>query len=146
MMSIANQPIEQYAQLATTQALGPAQIRTQQALANQAAMQAAQAQQDIQSRVDPMAYAQRQIRMQMANQRLGQLAGVDPSMYNFRAPGAYSVPGTADIPPLSALQGNAADIAANIATASVNKAGANPRLNVPQGTNLRYPTMAQSYF
>jgi len=146
MMAIANQPIEQYAQLYSTEALGPAQIQTQQALANQAAYQAAQAQRDIQSRVDPEAYAQREMRLSAANKRLGQLYGVDPSAFTFRAPGAYAVPGAEATPDLATLRGAASDIAANLATASVNKAGGDPRLNVPEATNLRYPATGSSYF
>ena len=71
IMSIADQPIEQYSQLATTEALGPAQIQAQQSIANRAAKSGAQAQMDIQSSVDPQAYAQRQLRMNAANQTLG---------------------------------------------------------------------------
>ena len=70
MMSIANQPIEQYANLFTTEQLGPAEMQTQQALANRAAYQGALAQQDIQSRVDPLAYAQRQMRLKATTDRL----------------------------------------------------------------------------
>jgi hypothetical protein len=146
MMSIADQPIEQYANLATTSALGPAEMQTQQALANQAAYQAAQAQQDIQSRVDPLAYAQRQMRLQATTQRLGQLTGQNPADVNYRAPGAYVVPGTADMPTLADLQAQGAAIASNLSTAAVNRAGANPRLVGPvnpQDVTVR-PTM--SYF
>jgi hypothetical protein len=146
MMGIANQPIEQYANLYTTQQLGPAQMQTQQALANQAAYQGAVAQQDIQSRVDPMAYAQRQMRLKAATTKLGQLYGQDPNAFSFRGPSAYAIPGTADVAPLSTLRGAASDIAANLATGSVDKSGANPQLKVPAGVNLRYPTAAQSYF
>jgi hypothetical protein len=131
MMGIANQPIEQYSQLATTEQLGPAQAQTQQALANQAAYQSASAQRDIQSRVDPQAYAQREMRMQAANKRLGQIYGVDPSAFTFRAPQAYAVPGSAATPSLANLQGNAAAIASNVSTAGVNQQGANPYLNAP---------------
>jgi hypothetical protein len=146
MMSIANQPIEQYANLYTTQQLGPAQMQTQQALANQAAYQGASAQQDIQSRVDPLAYAQRQMRLKAATDRLGQLYGQDPSAFSFRAPGAYAIPGTSDVASLPTLRGAASDIAANLATGSVDKSGTNPRLQIPAGTALRTPTTSQSYF
>src|SRR5215471_2749418 len=104
MMSIANQPIEQYANLYTTSQLGPAETQAQTALANQAAYQSAAAQQDIQSRVDPLAYAQRQMRMKAATDRLGQLYSQDPSAFTFRAPSAYTVPGTVDVPALSTLR------------------------------------------
>src|SRR5262252_5621345 len=90
-MAIANQPVEQFGNLRTAQQLGPAEMHTQQALANQAAYQSAAAQQDIQAKLDPMAFAQRQMRMQLANQRLGQLGGLDPNAYGFNAPGVYDV-------------------------------------------------------
>jgi hypothetical protein len=147
MMSIANQPVDQYGNLITAEALGPAEMQTQQALANQAAYQGAVAQQDIQSRVDPQAYAQRQMRMAAANKRLGNLYGVDPSQYSFRGPSAYTIPGTADQPNLSDLQKNAAAVASMLSTASVNAAGADPRLNKPTGrTSIPVQTATQSYF
>ena len=146
MMSVANQPIEQYSNLYTTSQLGPAETQTQQALANQAAYQAAAAQQDIQSRVDPLAYAQRQMRLKAATDRLGQLYGTNAGAFTFRAPSAYMVPGTANVPELSTLRGGASQIAANLATANVNAQGANPQLVTPSATNLAQPTAAQSYF
>ena len=140
MMSVANQPVDQYGNLITTMALGPAEQQTSVALANQAALQSARAQQDIQSRVDPMAYAQRQMRMAAANARLGQLYGVNPQSFSYRAPEAYAIPGTSDLPDLGNLQQNAAAIASNLSTASLNKAGGDPRLNSPNGaTALPYP-------
>jgi hypothetical protein len=146
MMAIANQPVEQYANLYTTEQLGPAQMQTQQALANQAAYQGAVAQQDIQSRVDPMAYAQRQMRLKAATSRLGQLYGQDPTAFSFRGPSAYAIPGTADVADLATLRQGASDIAGNLATASVNKAGADPRLTAPKGTNISVPTAGRGYF
>jgi hypothetical protein len=146
MMSIADQPIEQYANLATTSALGPAEMQTQQSLANQAAYQAAQAQQDIQSRVDPYAYAQRQMRLAAATQRLGQLTGWSPKDFSYRAPGAYVVPGTADMPSLADLQAQGAAIASNLSTAAVNSRGANPRLVGPSGAQNPQLTPTMSYF
>lgn len=146
MMSVANQPIEQYANLATTSQLGPAEQKTQTALANQAAYQSAQAQQDIQSRVDPLAYAQRQMRLTAATNRLGQLYGQDPSAFTFRAPSAYTVPGTSDVPPLEALRAQASGIASQLSTGAVDKRGTNPRLITPQGAWQPPPTAAQSYF
>ena len=131
MMAIANQPIEQYSQLATTEQLGPAQMQAQQALANQGAYQSAMAQRDIQSRVDPQAYAAREMQMQAANKRLGQIYGVDPSAFTFRAPQAYQVPGSSATPSLADLQANANAIASNVSTASVNRQGADPNLVSP---------------
>jgi hypothetical protein len=146
MMSVANQPIEQYANLATTSALGPAEQQAQQALQNQAAYQAAQAQQDIQSRVDPQAYAQRQMRMQAANTRLGQLYGQDPSAFTYRAPSAYAVPGTADVASLDALRKMGSAIASNVATASVSSKGTNPQLVNPANPKSPVLTPTGTYF
>jgi hypothetical protein len=144
-MAIANQPVEQYANLSTTEQLGPAETQTQQALANQAAYQSASAQQDIQSRLDPMAYAQRQMRLGAATNRLGQLYGTDPTAFSFRAPGAYSIPGSASIPALATLSQQGAQEAANLSTASVNSAGGDPTLMSPQGTNAAVIS-PRSYF
>jgi hypothetical protein len=139
IMSIADQPIEQYSQLATTEALGPAQMQAQQSLANQAARSGAQAQMDIQSSVDPQAYAQRQLRMNAANKRLGQLYGVDPTSPSYSAPEAYSMPTTASTPTLQQLGANAQAIASNISTAGVNKAGADPQIHTPTNAKLTLP-------
>jgi hypothetical protein len=131
MMSIANQPVEQYANLATTKALGPAEMQAQQALSGQSAFQGAQQQQDIQSRVDPMAFAQRQMRLKAATSRLGQLYGADPTAFNYRAPEAYAMPQLSSIPGgLGALAGRSGSIASNLATASVDRSGSNPALNL----------------
>lgn len=138
MMSIANQPVDQYANLVNTMALGPAAMQTQQALSGRAAKQAAQQQMDIQSSVDPQAYAQRQMRMNAANARLGKLYGVDPTAFKYATPSStYQIPGTGDLPDPIALARNARAIASNLSTASVNKAGANPVLNAPGASSLR---------
>jgi hypothetical protein len=146
MMSIANQPIEQYANLATTRALGPAEMQAQQALAGQAAMQGAQQQQAVQSQVDPLAYAQRQMRLKAATDRLGQLYGQDPTAFSFRAPGAFSVPGTANVPSLADLQAQGAAVASNLSTGAVDRSGTNPRLVGPSNAQVPVPTRAQTYF
>jgi hypothetical protein len=148
MMSVANQPIDQYGNLVNTMMLGPAQIQTQQALANRAAKQGAQAQMDIQSSVDPQAYAQRQMRMNAANKRLGELYTVDPTAFKYANPAStYGVPGMADLPDLTALRRNAAAIASNLSTASLNKAGADPRLNNPRAVkDLPYPGLTSASY
>jgi hypothetical protein len=143
--SIANQPIDQYGNLVTTEQLGPAEMQTQQALANQAAYQGAAAQQAIQSATDPMAYAQRQMRMQAANQRLGQLYGVDPSAFTYSAPSAFAIPGTSATPSLSDLQKQGAAIASNLSTASVNSKGGNPVLNAPSNPQVPKAYAGSSY-
>lgn len=148
MMSIANQPIEQYANLYTTEALGPDEMQAQQALANRAAYQGAQAQMDIQSRVDPQAYAQRQMRMDAANKRLGELTGLDPNSYTYRAPSAYAMPSTSTAPPLSNLRAASDAIASNLRLAAVNKAGGDPSLlgaRAPQNV-VNGGVPANSYF
>jgi hypothetical protein len=145
MMSMANQPIEQYANLATTRALGPAEMQAQQALAGQAAMQGAQQQQAVQSQVDPLAYAQRQMRLKATTDRLGQLYGQDPTAFSFRAPGAFTVPGTANVPSLADLQAQAAAIASNISTGAVDRSGTNPRLVGPSKALSPTLTPAMSY-
>lgn len=132
MMSVANQPVDQYGNLVNTMALGPAAMQTQTALSGRAARQAAQQQMDIQSSVDPQAYAQRQMRMNAANQRLGALYGVDPKAFSYSAPGAYGIPGIKDLPDLDQLQQTGSAIASRLSTGSVNRSGADPRLNAPK--------------
>jgi hypothetical protein len=151
MMAMANQPIEQYGQLATTEQLGPAQMQTQQALANQAALQGARAQMDIQSRVDPQAYAQRQMRMNAANERLGKLYGVaNPNAISYQGGSqAYQIPGSENQPDLSKLRQIANAVASNVSTAGVNKEGANPVLKGPTKslpvTAGTFPSQPYSY-
>jgi hypothetical protein len=144
-MAVANQPVDQYGNLYTTTQLGPAMTRTQQALANQAAYQSAAAQQDIQSRLDPQAYAQRQMRMAAANRRLGQLTSQDPAAFSFRAPSAYNVADMSSVAPLSALTGAGQQIAGNLSVGSVSKTGTNPTLIKAKATD---PTLlaSTSYF
>jgi hypothetical protein len=146
MMSVADQPVEQYANLYTTSQLGPAETQAQTALQNQAAYQTAAAQMDIQSRVDPLAYAQRQMRLQSATNRLGQLYGQDPTAFSFRAPSAYTVPGTSSVPALASISQGAQNIAGNLATASVNAQGGNPQLVLPKNPQAPLPTATSSYW
>jgi hypothetical protein len=135
MMSVANQPVDQYGNLINTITLGPAAMQTQQALAGRAARQGAQQQMDIQSSVDPQAYAQRQMRMDMANRTLGRLGGVDPTAYKYAAPSnTYSLPGSADLPNVEDLAKNARAIASNLSVGAVNKSGTNPVLRGPAAT------------
>jgi hypothetical protein len=143
MMSVANQPVDQYGNLVNTIQLGPAAMQTQQSLANRAALQGAQAQKDIQSRVDPQAYAQRQMRMDAANKVLGQIYGVNPQNYSYRSSNAYAVPGTSDLPDLNAITQNAQGIASHLSTGSVNSSGTNPQLNAPKAvTSVPYAVPA----
>jgi hypothetical protein len=146
MMSIANQPVEQYANLYTSGQLGPNEIQTQQALANRAAYQGAVAQQDIQSRVDPLAYAQRQMRLQADTARLGRIYGTDPSAFSFRGPSAYQVPGVSGAPSLANLTQAGQAIAGNLSTASVNAGGGDPRLTPGSAQDLPTQPASQGYF
>jgi hypothetical protein len=146
MMSIANQPIEQLSNLATTSSLGPAEMQAQQALAGRGAYQAAQQQQDIQSRVDPLAFAQRQMRLKATTDRLGKLYSQDPTAFSYRAPDAYTLPGTGTVPDAATLRAQAAALASNISTGAVDRSGTNPRLVSPSNPQLPVPTGAQTYF
>jgi hypothetical protein len=145
MMSIANQPIDQYGNLLNTIQLGPYAMQTQQALAGQAARQGAQQQMDIQSQVDPQAYAQRQMRMNAANEKLGRLYNVDPTAFSYTAPAntyATRHRGFA----LSHGVGQNAGAASNLSIGTVNKAGADPTLNAPNSvTAMPYAVPAASY-
>ena len=149
MMSVANQPVDQYGNLINTISLGPAAMQVQQALAGRAAKQGAQQQMDIQSSVDPQAYAQRQMRMNADNARLGKLYGVDPTAYRYNTPGnTYSLPGSADIPDPVALARNARAIASNLSVGAVNKSGTDPVLHPPDASSLKslpYAIPANSY-
>jgi hypothetical protein len=145
-MAIANQPIEQFSNLATNIALGPAQIRSQQALANRAALMGAQAQRDIQSQVDPYAFAQREMRMQAANKRLGELYNQDPASVSYRAPQAYGMPGTADVPTLEALRQQGAAIGSNLSTAKMGSGGENPQIVAPRKPQDLPQTQGYGYY
>jgi hypothetical protein len=148
MMSVANQPVDIYGNLINTIAYGPAAMQAQQALAGRAAKQGAQQQMDIQSSVDPQAYASRQMRMNATNARLGRLYGVDPTAFKYATPAStYAIPGTADLPDVTALSRNARAIASNLSTGAVNKAGTNPVLHPPNTINaMQYPVAANTYF
>lgn len=144
-MSIANQPIEQLANLSTSTQLGPAEVQSQQALAGQAALQSAQQQQAIQAQTDPMAYAQRQMRLQAATDRLGQLYNVNPSAYTYGAGSAFMQPGTSGVPTAEQLRAQSAALASNLQLASVNKQGTDPRLNQPNNPQTPAPIAPSSY-
>ena len=150
MMSLANQPVDIYGNLLNTISLGPYAMQTQGSLAGRAAKQAAQQQMDIQSSVDPQAYAQRQMRMNAANKTLGRLYGVDPTALKYNAPGnTYSIPGSQDLPDPTQLSANARALATNLSVGAVNKAGTNPVLHAPDDSNVRsplYPIAASSSY
>ena len=108
MMSVANQPVDQYGNLVNTIALGPAAMQVQTELAGRAAKQGAQQQMDISRSVDPQAYAQRQMRMNAANQTLGRLVQSESQYSAYKSPSdTYAIPGTADLPDLHGFGKNA---------------------------------------
>jgi hypothetical protein len=146
MMSVANQPVDIYGNLINTIAYGPAAMQAQTSLSGRAAKQAAQQQMDIQSSVDPQAYAQRQMRMNAANARLGKLYGVDPTAFAYQTPrSAYAMPGSGDLPDPTAMSRNARAIASNLSIGAVNKAGGAPTLHAPSNIKaMQYP-IAPSY-
>jgi hypothetical protein len=146
MMSVANQPIDQYGNLINTMALGPAAMQTQQALAGQAAKQGAQQQMDISSSVDPQAYAQRQMRMDAANKTLGRLYGVDPTAYKYNTPSnTYAIPGSAALPDPTQMAANAQALSKNLSIGAVNSSGTNPTLTAGKATALPYAIPASTY-
>jgi hypothetical protein len=147
MMSVANQPVDQYGNLINTLSLGPAAMQAQTALSGRAAKQAAQQQQDIQSSVDPQAYAQRQMRMNAANSRLGKLYGVDPTAYAYNAPSnTYAMPSSASLPDPTSLARNARAIASNLSVGAVNKSGTNPVLRGPANVQaMPYAVPSSTY-
>lgn len=128
---VANAPIQGYADLYTQAMLGPARAQLQQGLINQQALQSAMAQQDIQSRVDPMAYATRQMNLKAATSRLGQLYGMDPSAFSYRQPSAYGTPTAAALPSLDTISG--VPFASRLSTVTMNKSGA-PSIYTPSGS------------
>jgi hypothetical protein len=130
MMAIANQPIEQYSNLRTNVLLGPAQIRAQQALGAQAALQSAKAQKDIQAQVDPYAFAQRELRLKSAANQLARLYG--ESMPSYSASDVYTMPASGSVPSLSELRTGASDIASNLSMGAINSSGGDPRLVKPR--------------
>jgi hypothetical protein len=137
LYDIANAPVTGYADLYTQAALGPARMQLQNALSAQGALQAAQAQEDIQSRVDPMAYAARQMNLKATTSRLGQLYGMDPNAFSYRAPSVYATPALPDIRSLAA--GSRA-IATNVTPVSV---GGNVNLGTASGpTSVQVPATA----
>lgn len=149
MMSVANQPVDEYGNLLNTITMGPAAMRAQTALSGRAAKQAAQQQMDIQSSVDPQAFAQRQMRMNAANAKLGRLYGVDPTAPRYNAPSdTYTMPGSGDLPDPVAMARNAQALSGMLSTGAVNKAGANPVLNRPSASSMAgipYAIPASSY-
>lgn len=146
MMSVANQPIDIYGNLVNTLAYGPTAMRAQTALSGRAAKQAAQQQMDIQSAVDPQAYAQRQMRMNAANKVLGRINNVDPTSPRYATPSnTYSIPGTADLPDINQMQQMGSAIASRLSTGAVNSSGANPTLRGPAGVKGMPYALPASY-
>jgi hypothetical protein len=120
---LVNAPITGYADLYTQALTGPARMQLQQGLAARAALQGAMAQEDIQSRVDPRAYAIRQMNLASASQRLGRLYGVDPSAFSYRSPAAYAIPSGAQMPALGDINALSSALAGNVSRIQMDKGG-----------------------
>jgi hypothetical protein len=128
---LVNAPLTGYADLYTQALMGPQRMQLQQGLAARGALQAAMAQEDIQSRVDPMAYAMRQMNLKSASSRLGKLYGVDPSAFTYRAPAAYGIPSGPQMPKLSDINALSSALAGNVSRVSLQ----GDRVSVEPGTN-----------
>jgi hypothetical protein len=116
---LVNAPLTGYADLYTQAMMGPPRMQLQQGLAARGALQAAMAQEDIQSRVDPMAYAIRQMNLKSASSRLGQLYGVDPSAFTYQAPAAYGIPSNAQMPRISDINALSNVLSGNVSRVSL---------------------------
>jgi len=127
-----NAPIQGYSDLYLQSLLDPARAQLSSAINAQTALQGAMAQKAIQSQVDPQAYAIRQMNLNAAQSRLGQLYGMDPSAFKYSAPGAFATPTSAQIPDISNIDALTKAVAANMVPVSLSKSGA---INVgsPQG-------------
>jgi hypothetical protein len=120
---MVNAPLTGYADLYSQAMMGPARMQLQQGLAAQGGLQAAQAQEDIQSRVDPMAYAIRQMNLKSSSSRLGQLYGMDPSKFSYRSPAAYSIPSNAQMPNISNINALSNVLASNVSRVNLGRGG-----------------------
>ena len=118
-----NAPLTGYADLYTQAALGPARAQLQQGLANRLALQSAQGQEAIQSQVDPMAYALRQMNLKAASSRLSSLYGYDPSAFSVSYPGAFATPSPSGLPSVSGLAQGTQEIARNLKTVKLSPSG-----------------------
>jgi hypothetical protein len=124
MFEGANKPILGYSDVFTRTQLDPILSQMQSGLSNRAALRGAQAQRDIQSQVDPMAFQQREARLDAANQRLAQVLGVPLEDYSYVAPeSAYAVPTAEDLPDLRDVGTRAHDITKYLSNISINKSG-----------------------
>lgn len=119
----ANAPVTGYADLYTQAMLGPARAQLAQGLTNQQQLQSAMAQQDIQSRLDPQAYAMRKMNETAAQSRLAQLYGMDPTAFMARYPEAYATPSAQSLPDLGTLAGAGKNIAGQFTPVSISGSG-----------------------
>jgi hypothetical protein len=127
-----NAPLQGYADLYLQSLLDPARAQLQSGISAQTALQGARAQQAIQSQTDPMAYAIRQMNLKATSSRLGQLYGMDPTAFRYSAPGAFATPTSAQLPPLSSIQGLTGAISSNMVPVSLDKSGG-VTIGTPQG-------------
>lgn len=118
-----NAPLQGYADLYLQSMLDPARAQLSSAINAQTALQGAQAQQAIQSQVDPLAYATRQMNLKAATSRLGQLYGMNPSAFSYKAPGAFATPTSAQIPDISNVDALTQAIAGHMIPVSLDKSG-----------------------
>jgi hypothetical protein len=118
-----NAPLQGYADLYLQSMLDPARAQLSSAINAQTALQGAQAQQAIQSQVDPLAYATRQMNLKAATSRLGQLYGMDPTAFSYTAPGAFATPTSAQIPAMSNIDALTKAVAQNMVPVSLGKGG-----------------------
>jgi hypothetical protein len=130
---MVNAPLAGYADLYLQSMLGPQRMQLQQGLASQAALQAAMAQKDIQSRVDPQVYAMRQMNLNAAQSRLGQLYGMDPSAFSYRAPAAYATPSSAQMPSLANIDALSKAVSGAYGTVTMGSGG-KVYTKLPSGT------------
>jgi hypothetical protein len=134
-----NAPIQGYTDLYLQSLLGPTRAQLSSGLAAQTALQGAMAQKDIQSRVDPQAYAMRQMNLNAAQSRLGSLYGMDPSAFSYRAPSAYATPTGAQIPPISSIDALTRATAGSMVPVSLDKGG-NINIGQPTGGGAAVPS------
>ena len=119
----ANAPVTGYADLYTQAMLGPSRAQLAQGLTNQQQLQSAQAQLDIQSRLDPQAYAMRKMNETVAASRLGKLYGMDPSAFMARYPEAYATPTAGGLPDVRQLAQAGQGIGGLLTGVSLTKGG-----------------------
>jgi hypothetical protein len=103
MFNTQNNPIMGYQDAITRAMIQPYTSALQSALDARTAAHTAAANRAIQYQTDPQAYQAREMALQGANNTVGRLYGVDPSVYSFQAPNIYSLPATSGMPSLDTI-------------------------------------------